>query len=147
MKQIKIDVMNESLNKLPRYETEYSAGLDVRAYLEESIIIQPLSHKLIKTGLKVAIPEGYEIQVRPRSGLAFKEGVTVLNTPGTIDSDYRGDIGVILYNTSDDEFIVNPGDRIAQLILAPIVQIQWEPVTELPETVRGEGGFGHTGKE
>ena len=131
--------------ELPKYETEKSAGMDVRANLAEDAIIPPLGRKLIPTGLKVSIPPGYEIQVRPRSGLALKHGIFVLNSPGTIDADYRGDIGVILANFSDQSFTVKHGDRIGQLICQKVERAEFNLVTELDETERGAGGFGHTG--
>lgn len=143
---MKIAVQNSSTNELPGYATLGAAGLDVRANLLEPITLQPLERRLIPTGLKVAIPVGYEIQVRPRSGLAFKHGVTVLNTPGTIDADYRGEIGVLLVNLSSEPFVVEHGERIAQLVVAKHEQISWEEVDELNETTRGEKGFGSTGK-
>ncbi len=142
---MKIAVQNSSTNELPGYATLGAAGLDVRANLSEPITLKPLERRLIPTGLKVAIPVGYEIQVRPRSGLAFKHGVTVLNTPGTIDADYRGEIGVLLVNLSSEPFVVEHGERIAQLVVAKHEQISWEEVDELNETTRGAGGFGSTG--
>lgn len=141
-----VEVINISDNPIPAYETEASAGVDVRAQLDTTLILGPGKRALIKSGLSVAIPIGFEIQVRPRSGLAFKHGITVLNAPGTIDSDYRGDIGVILMNHGEENFTIAPGDRIAQLVLAPVVQIAWRTVKELSTTERGEGGFGSTGK-
>ena len=147
MKKVQIQVINNAHNKtLPQYETTNSAGVDVRAIITEPFVIPAGGKHLFQTGLKVSIPEGYEIQVRPRSGLAHKHFQTVLNSPGTIDSDYRGDVGVILVNHGGDDYTVEPGERIAQLVLAPVFQIEWEEVEELDETVRGEGGFGHTGK-
>ena len=131
---------------LPSYETSQSAGMDVRAAIIEPVELKPLQRYLVPTGLTVEIPEGYEMQVRPRSGLAWKHGITVLNTPGTIDSDYRGEIKVILVNLSDESFKIERGDRIAQLVLASVVQAQIEVAAELSETKRGDGGFGHTGK-
>lgn len=128
--------------QLPQYETPQSAGLDLRS--TKNVVLKPHDRVLVPTGLKVAIPVGYEIQIRPRSGLALKKGITVLNTPGTIDADYRGEIGVILFNTTDDLFYIEKGDRIAQAVLSKVEQINWIPVEELDETVRGEGGFGHT---
>lgn len=146
---INVNVYNESTNPLPQYETLGAAGLDVRAFIPESITITPGHRALIPTGLYVEIPVGYEIQVRPRSGLALKKGITVLNTPGTIDSDYRNCIGVILINLSDEDFEINPGDRIAQLVLNKVPQINWILVgskDDLSSTDRGLGGFGSTGK-
>jgi len=142
---MKIAIQNSSTNETPHYATEGAAGLDVRANLSEPITLQPLERRLIPTGLRVAIPMGYEIQVRPRSGLAFKHGVTVLNSPGTIDADYRGEIGVLLVNLSNEAFVVEHGERIAQLVVAKHEHITWEEVNELSETTRGSGGFGSTG--
>ena len=140
-----VQIINKSNNKLPEYATSQSAGMDLRANIEEPIILAPLERKLIPTGLHIALPVGYEAQVRPRSGLAFKHGITVLNTPGTIDADYRGDIGVILINLSNEPFEIKPGERIAQLVIAKYEQISWEQVEVLDETERGSGGYGHTG--
>ena len=142
---MKIEIINNSQHDLPEYATSQSAGLDLRANLTESITLKPLERRLIPTGLHIALPEGYEAQVRPRSGLAYKKGVTVLNAPGTIDADYRGDIGVILINMSNEDFIVENGERIAQLVIAKYDQAEWISVQELSETYRGEGGFGSTG--
>jgi dUTP pyrophosphatase len=144
---MKIEIINNSQHELPQYATPQSAGLDLRANLEESITLKPLERRLIPTGLQVALPEGFEAQVRPRSGLAYKNGVTVLNAPGTIDADYRGDIGVILINMSNEDFVVENGERIAQLVITKYNQAEWNLVTELSETDRGEGGFGSTGVE
>lgn len=143
---ITINIINQSGNDLPHYATEGSSGMDIRAWLEEEITLQPLGRTLVPTGLFVEIPQGYEIQVRPRSGLAIKQGITCLNTPGTIDSDYRGELKVILINLSDEPQSIRNGDRIAQLVLQKVEKINWQPVTAINETVRGEGGFGHTGK-
>ena len=140
-----IQIINKSNNKLPEYATSQSAGMDLRANIEEPIILASLERKLIHTGLHIALPVGYEAQVRPRSGLALKHGITVLNTPGTIDADYRGDIGVILINLSNEPFEIKPGERIAQLVIAKYEQIAWEQVEVLDETERGSGGYGHTG--
>ena len=142
---MEIRIINSSHHALPRYETPMSAGMDLRANLDEPITLQPLERRLIPTGLRIALPVGYEAQVRPRSGLALKHGVTVLNTPGTIDADYRGEIGVVLINLSDCDFVVNDGERIAQLVVARYDQVQWQPVSVLDATERGEGGYGHTG--
>lgn len=142
---MEVKIINQSKHDLPQYETSASAGLDVRANIEDSIILKPLERCLIKTGLFLEIPQGYECQVRPRSGLAFKNGVTVLNAPGTIDADYRGEIGVILINLSNQDFIVNDGERIAQLVFAKFEQAEWNTTNELSETERGAGGFGSTG--
>ena len=132
--------------KLPSYKTEGSSGMDLMARIDETITIPPKKSKLIPTGLSVAIPNDTEIQIRPRSGLAAKSSISVLNTPGTIDSDYRGELKVILFNHGDKEFIINNGDRIAQMVLVPILKVQFEEVQDLPETIRGSGGFGSTGK-
>lgn len=142
---VKVRIINKGSQPLPAYATPQSAGMDIRANIEEAVILKPLQRKLIPTGLFMALPEGYEAQVRPRSGLALKHGVTVLNTPGTIDADYRGEIGVVLVNLSDTDFVVNPGERIAQMVIARYEQANLEVVTELDETERGAGGYGHTG--
>lgn len=142
---IKIKIVNKGNQPLPEYATPQSAGVDLRANIDEPVELKPLSRALIPTGLHIALPEGYEAQIRPRSGLAIKKGITCLNTPGTIDADYRGDIGVILINLSDETFIVNPGERIAQMVINKFEQAEFELVEELDETERGEGGFGHTG--
>ena len=143
---MKVKIINRSNNALPAYETAHAAGLDIRAHLSEAISIAPMQRQLIPTGLFIELPIGYEAQIRPRSGLAFKNGITVLNSPGTIDADYRGEIKVLLINFSDQVFVVEPGERIAQMVLAANAQITWEEVTLLSETARGEGGYGHTGK-
>ena len=140
-----VKVVNKGRNALPQYATIASAGMDVRASLEAPVRLAPLQRAMIPTGLYLEIPVGYEVQVRPRSGLAAKKGITVLNTPGTIDADYRGEVNVILVNLSDQEFIVEPGERIAQLVLAKHEKIDWEEVSVLAEAERGEGGFGSTG--
>lgn len=145
MKAIRVQIINKSAYPLPEYQTALAAGMDVRANIGEAITLAPMERKVIPTGLFAAIPEGYEIQVRPRSGLAAKRGLTVLNAPGTIDADYRGEIGVILSNVSSESQTVEPGERIAQLVLARHERIEWETVDTLPETERGEGGFGSTG--
>lgn len=142
---VSVKIINKSHHPLPAYSTACSAGMDLRANLEESIVLRPLQRVLIPTGLFMALPEGYEAQVRPRSGLALKHGITVLNTPGTIDADYRGEIGVILVNLSQDDFVVNDGERIAQLVVARYEQAELVAVEALDETVRAEGGFGHSG--
>ena len=144
---IQLPIINESPYDLPAYATVSSAGLDLNAVLDSSVTLAPLERKIIGTGLKIALPEGYEAQVRPRSGLAAKHGITVLNAPGTIDADYRGEIGVILVNLSNDAFTIQPGERIAQLVVAQHCQVSWQPTTNLEETDRGEGGFGSTGKK
>ncbi len=142
---IKIKVINRGHQPLPEYATEQSAGMDLRANIDSPITLRPLERRLIPTGLHIALPVGYEAQVRPRSGLALKKGVTVLNSPGTIDADYRGEIMVLLINLSNDDFVVNDGERIAQMVIAAHEQGQFETVTELDTTERGEGGYGHTG--
>lgn len=144
---IQLPVINESPYDLPAYATVSSAGLDLKAVLDQPLTLQPLERKIIGTGLKIALPEGYEAQVRPRSGLAAKHGLTVLNAPGTIDADYRGEIGVILVNLSNEAVEINPGERIAQLVVAQYTQVDWQSVTSLDTTDRGEGGFGSTGKK
>ena len=142
---VKIKVVNRGQQPLPQYATPQSAGMDLRADIDEPVVLRPLERKLIKTGLFIALPEGYEAQVRPRSGLALKHGITVLNTPGTIDADYRGEVGVCLVNLSQEDFTVNPGERIAQMIIARCEQGEFEVVAVLDQTQRGEGGYGHTG--
>ncbi len=144
---IAVSVQNESNFDLPTYATKASAGADLKAALDTPVVLEPLARKIIPTGLKIALPEGYEAQVRPRSGLAAKHGITVLNSPGTIDADYRGEVGVILVNLSNTSFTIQPGERIAQLVVAKFEQIDWLPTTELSSTERGEGGFGSTGKK
>ncbi len=144
---IQLAVINESPYELPAYATASSAGLDLKAALDQTITLRPLERKIIGTGLKIALPEGYEAQVRPRSGLAAKHGLTVLNAPGTIDADYRGEIGVILVNLSNEAVEINPGERIAQLVVAQYTQVDWQVVESLDSTDRGEGGFGSTGKK
>ena len=140
-----IDIINKSDHALPHYETLASAGMDLRACISESITLKPLARTIVKTGLFIALPVGYEAQVRPRSGLAAKKGITVLNAPGTVDADYRGEIGVILVNLSNEDFIIENGERIAQLVIAKHERALWNEVTILSETTRGEGGFGSTG--
>ena len=142
-----IKIVNKGNQSLPEYITPGSAGMDLRADIDDPILMQSLDRKLIPTGLFIALPEGYEAQIRPRSGLAIKHGITCLNTPGTIDSDYRGEIGVELVNLSRDEYVIRPGERIAQMIINKFEHIEFELVNELDETERGEGGFGHTGKD
>ena len=142
---LNIKVVNTGHQPLPAYATHKSAGLDLRANLSEPIVLHPLERALIPTGLHIALPDGYEAQVRPRSGLALKHGITVLNTPGTIDADYRGELKVLLVNFSNDDFVVNDGERIAQMVVARYEQVQFETVSVLDETERGEGGYGHTG--
>lgn len=146
MSAVTVKIINESVNELPEYATPGSAGMDVRASLAEPVTLMPLERKLIPTGLYVEIPEGYEIQVRPRSGLAVKQGITCLNTPGTIDSDYRGEIRVLLVNLGGESQVIQPGERIAQLVLARVNKVQWSVSESINITERGSGGFGHTGK-
>ncbi|HOU46181.1 MAG TPA: dUTP diphosphatase [Chitinophagales bacterium] len=142
---MKVKIVNTSDNPLPQYETSGSAGVDLRAQLQEPVMLKPLQRALIPTGLYLELPDGYEAQIRPRSGLALKKGVTVLNSPGTIDSDYRGEIKIILINLSNETTIINTGERIAQLIVSKYEKVSFKEVDELNETERGEGGFGHTG--
>ena len=142
---MKIKIVNTSHHPLPEYATPMSAGVDLRANLSAPLKLQPMQRCLVPTGLRIALPQGYEAQVRPRSGLALKRGITVLNAPGTIDADYRGEIGVILINLSQDSFVINDGERIAQLVVAAYEQAEFEPVESLDQTERGEGGFGHSG--
>ena len=142
-----INIINKSHHPLPAYATSLSAGMDIRANLEEPVVLNPMERKIIPTGLYIALPEGYEAQLRPRSGLAIKHGLTLLNTPGTIDADYRGEIGVIMANLSTVPFTINDGERICQMVIASYTQVSWTPVEELDQTERGAGGFGHTGKQ
>ena len=142
---MKVQIINKSKHNLPQYETSGAAGLDLKANIEESIFLKPLERAIIKTGLFIALPQGYEAQVRPRSGVAAKKGITVLNSPGTVDADYRGEIGVILVNLSNDVFEITDGERIAQLVIAKHEQAEWIEVEELDSTKRGTGGFGSTG--
>lgn len=143
---MKIRIVNKSKHDLPKYETSFSAGMDLRANLKEPVILKPLERAMIPTGLYIELPEGYEAQVRPRSGMTIKHGITVLNSPGTVDADYRGEIRVILINLSNDEYIINDQERIAQMVISRHENAEWELVDELSETERGAGGFGHTGK-
>lgn len=142
---MEVKVINQSKHDLPQYETSAAAGVDLRANIDAPITLQPLERMLIKTGLFLQIPEGYEAQVRPRSGLALKKGITVLNSPGTIDADYRGEVGVILINLSNEPFVIEDGERIAQLVFAQVTQAKWQETSSLSETERGAGGFGSTG--
>jgi dUTP pyrophosphatase len=142
---MKIQVVNQSKHPLPEYATEFSAGLDLRANIDEPIELKPLERTLVSTGLFIALPKGYEAQIRPRSGLAFKNGITVLNSPGTIDADYRGELKVLLVNLSNTSFMINDGERVAQMVIAKHEQISWNESNSLDETERGAGGFGHTG--
>lgn len=143
---VTIEIINKSQNPLPRYESILAAGMDIRCNIEQAITLQPLERKLFPTGLYIALPEGYEAQIRPRSGLALKRGLTVLNTPGTIDADYRGEIGIILINLSDTAQTIEPGERIAQMVINRIEQAEFNEVQILSSTERGEGGFGHSGR-
>ena len=143
---MKVQIVNRSPYPCPAYATEPSAGMDLKANLKEPVVLQPLQRMLVPTGLYIALPEGYEAQVRPRSGLAIKHGITVLNTPGTVDADYRGEVCVILVNLSQEPFEIVPGERIAQMVIARHEQVEWEEVEILNETLRGAGGFGSTGK-
>lgn len=143
--QLKVKVINKSKHELPAYSTPQSAGMDLRANIDESFTLHPMERKLITTGIYMALPIGYEAQIRPRSGLALKHGITVLNTPGTVDADYRGEVMVLLVNLSQEDFIVNDGERIAQMVIAKHEQADFVEVTELDETDRGDGGYGHTG--
>lgn len=143
---MEIKIINKSTNKLPEYETDHSAGMDLRAFLTAEINLKPLERVLVPTGLYIELPKGYEAQIRPRSGLALKKGITVLNTPGTIDSDYRGEIGIILINLSKEDFVIKNGERICQMIINKHESALWNEVKILEETDRGAGGFGHTGK-
>lgn len=144
---MKVKVINRSHHPLPEYATTASAGLDLRANLDGPVTLKPLERRLIPTGLYIALPQGYEAQIRPRSGLALKHGISLLNTPGTIDADYRGEIGVILVNISNEPFEVRDGERIAQMVIARYEQVEWEPAESLDATERGAGGFGHTGRK
>lgn len=142
---MKIQIINKSKHALPQYATALSAGMDLRANIDTPILLKPMQRKLVPTGLYIALPEGFEAQIRPRSGLALKKGITLLNTPGTIDADYRGEIGVIVANLSEEDFIIEDGERIAQMVIARYEKAEWEEVKVLGETERGDGGFGHTG--
>lgn len=144
---MKVQIINKSKHALPAYATEQSAGMDIRANLEQPVVLKPLERCLVPTGLYIALPKGFEAQVRPRSGLAIKKGISVLNSPGTIDADYRGEICIILINLSSEEFVIEDGERIAQMIIARHEQAEWEETEILCATERGEGGFGHTGKK
>lgn len=144
---MRIKIVNRSKHALPNYATAFSAGMDLRANISESIELKPLERKLIPTGLYIELPEGFEAQIRPRSGLAIKKGITVLNSPGTIDADYRGEIGVILINLSAEPFLISDGERICQMVIAKHEKAEWVEVKDLEQTERGEGGFGHTGEK
>ena len=146
VKKINVKIINHSANPLPAYATSGSSGMDIRANLSETFVLLPMQRTAVPTGIFIELPEGYEAQIRPRSGLALKQGITCLNTPGTIDADYRGEIKVILINLSGEEQTIHNGDRIAQLIIQRVVSVEWDPSIEISETQRGAGGFGHTGK-
>lgn len=146
MNEIKVKIINHSKHPLPEHQTEHAAAVDLRANITEPITLESLERVLVPTGLFVALPAGYEAQIRPRSGLALKHGISLVNAPGTIDSDYRGEIGVIVINLSNESFVIQDGERIAQMVIARHERISWDEVEELDETVRGTGGFGHTGK-
>lgn len=146
MEHIKVKIINDSPYDLPDYESLSAAGMDVRANISEPVTLGPLERRLIPTGLRIQLPQGYECQIRPRSGLALKHGISLVNTPGTVDADYRGDIGIIVINLSNEPYTITPGERIAQMVINEYVHADWVPVTSLDKTERGEGGFGHTGK-
>jgi len=143
---MKINIINKSEHPLPQYETAHAAGMDMRAFIGEEMVIKPMQRMLVPTGLHIELPVGYEAQIRPRSGLAYKHGISIVNSPGTIDADYRGEIKVLLINFSDTDFVINNGDRIAQMVIAKHETVIWTSAEELNETARGEGGYGHTGK-
>lgn len=145
MDSVKVKIINGSHHSLPEYSTLFSAGMDIRANLDAPITLAPLERALIPTGLRIELPAGYECQIRPRSGLAIKNGISLVNAPGTVDADYRGEIKVILINLSAEPFVVNDGERICQMVVAPYSRVQWQKVESLSDTERGEGGFGHTG--
>lgn len=146
MDNLRIKIINTSRNPLPAYATALSAGMDLRASLDEPMTVAPGQRVLVPTGLRIELPEGYEMQLRPRSGLALRHGITLLNSPGTIDADYRGEIGVILINLSDDTFVINPGERICQMVVAAHARVEWSVTDALSDTERGDGGFGHSGR-
>lgn len=145
METVKVKIIDGPGHGLPAYSTPSAAGMDVRAHLDAPVTLQPMQRALIPTGLRVQLPEGYECQIRPRSGLALRHGISIVNTPGTVDADYRGEIGVIVINLSDEPFVVNDGDRIAQMVVTRCAHVDWEPVGRLDSSERGDGGFGHTG--
>lgn len=147
MHSLKVKIINNSGYDLPAYETPSAAGMDVRAAIAEPIVLGPLERVLVPTGLRVQLPQGYEMQIRPRSGLALRHGISLVNTPGTVDADFRGEIKVILINLSNEPFTINPGERICQMVISTYTKVEWEPVHEIDHTVRGDGGFGHTGTE
>ena len=145
MEIVKVKIINRSNNALPSYSTEDSAGMDLRAWLKEPMVLEPMQRALVPTGISIELPHGYECQLRPRSGLALKKGITLLNTPGTIDADYRGEVGVILINLSNEPFVIENGERICQMVVTNYTKVEWEVTDTLETTTRGEGGFGHTG--
>lgn len=145
MDNVSVKIINRSRHQLPEYATALSAGMDIRANIDEPVTLQPLERRLIPTGLFISLPDGYECQIRPRSGLALRHGISLVNTPGTIDADYRGEIGVILVNLSSEPFVINDGERIAQMVVSRYSRVEWQSVDSLDVTDRGEGGFGHTG--
>ena len=144
---MQVKIVNESKHPMPGYATEFSAGMDLRANIDEPVMLRPLQRSLISTGIYIQLPEGYEAQIRPRSGLAVKHGISIVNSPGTIDADYRGEIRVILVNLSDTDFVINDGERICQMVVAKHERVEWQAVDKLDESERGAGGFGHTGKQ
>lgn len=146
MSKVIVRIINQSTHPLPAYATDGAAGMDLRAFLEQPVVLQPMERSLVPTGLFIELPDGFEAQVRPRSGLALKQGITCLNSPGTVDADYRGEIKVILINLSKEEQVINNGDRIAQMVVGKVERVQWDAVNEISVTSRNEGGFGHTGK-
>ncbi len=146
MSKVTVRIINQSTHPLPAYATDGAAGMDLRAFLEQPVVLQPMERSLVPTGLFIELPDGFEALVRPRSGLALKQGITCLNSPGTVDADYRGEIKVILINLSKEEQVINNGDRIAQMVVGKVERVQWEAVNEISVTSRNEGGFGHTGK-
>lgn len=145
MDRIKVKIINRSGFDLPAYETPSAAGMDIHAALKEPVTLKPMERTLVPTGLRIQLPQGYECQIRPRSGLALRSGISIVNTPGTVDADYRGEISVIVINLSDTPFTINPGERIAQMVITTYSHVAWEPVDRIDETERGDGGFGHTG--
>lgn len=145
MDRIKVKIINRSGFDLPAYETPSAAGMDIHAALKEPVTLKPMERTLVPTGLRIQLPQGYECQIRPRSGLALRSGISIVNTPGTVDADYRGEIGVIVINLSDTPFTINPGERIAQMVITTYSHVAWQPVDRIDETERGDGGFGHTG--
>ena len=145
MERIKVKIINKSHHPLPAYETPESAGMDVRAFLEKPVVLKPLERTLIPTGLYIQLPAGYECQIRPRSGLALRHGISIVNSPGTVDADYRGEIGIIVINLSNEPFTINDGERICQMVIKEYTHVQWEEVDRIDETKRGSGAFGHTG--